>query len=151
MAPIRWRCNVTDPVPLLRALIRCRSVTPAEAGALQFAARALQEAGFATKELRFSALGTPDVDNLFARFGTGRKHFCFAGHVDVVPPGNEQSWTYPPFEGAVAQGFVYGRGASDMKGSVAAFMAAAIDFAAERGSAFTGAFSRHSGESPNPA
>ena len=95
----------------------------------------------ATKELRFSAPGTPDVDNLFARFGTGRKHFCFAGHVDVVPPGNEQSWTYPPFEGAVAQGFVYGRGASDMKGSVAAFMAAAIDFAAERGSAFTGAIS----------
>jgi succinyl-diaminopimelate desuccinylase len=132
---------MTDPVPLLRTLIRCRSVTPAEAGALQFAARALGEAGFSTKELRFSAPGTPDVDNLFARFGTGRKHFCFAGHVDVVPPGNEQSWTYPPFEGAVAQGFVYGRGASDMKGSVAAFMAAAIEFAAERGSSFKGAIS----------
>lgn len=132
---------MTDPVPLLTALIRCRSVTPAEAGALRFAAGALAEAGFSTKELRFSAPGTPDVDNLFARFGTGRKHFCFAGHVDVVPPGNEQSWTYPPFEGAVAQGFVYGRGASDMKGSVAAFMAAAIEFAAERGAAFTGAIS----------
>jgi succinyl-diaminopimelate desuccinylase len=141
MAPIRWRCNVTDPVPLLRALIRCRSVTPAEAGALLFAAQTLAEAGFSTKELRFSAPGTPDVDNLFARFGTGRKHFCFAGHVDVVPPGNEQSWTHPPFDGAVAQGFVYGRGASDMKGSVAAFMAAAIEFAAERGSAFTGTIS----------
>jgi succinyl-diaminopimelate desuccinylase len=132
---------MTDPVPLLRALIRCRSVTPAEAGAIQFAARTLAEAGFSTKELRFSAPGTPDVDNLFARFGTGRKHFCFAGHVDVVPPGHEQSWTYPPFEGAVAQGFVYGRGASDMKGSVAAFMAAAIEFAAERGSSFGGSVS----------
>src|SRR5918995_5351882 len=132
---------MTDPVPLLRGLIRCRSVTPVEGGALRFAAGTLADAGFSTKELRFSAPGTPDVDNLFARFGTGRKHFCFAGHVDVVPPGNEQSWTYPPFEGAVAQGFVYGRGASDMKGSVAAFMAAAIEFAAERGSAFKGAIS----------
>lgn len=132
---------MTDPVPLLRALIRCRSVTPAEAGAIQFAARTLAEAGFSTKELRFSAPGTADVDNLFARFGTGRMHFCFAGHVDVVPPGNEQSWTYPPFEGAVAQGFVYGRGASDMKGSVAAFMAAAIEFAAERGPSFGGSVS----------
>jgi succinyl-diaminopimelate desuccinylase len=132
---------MSDPVPLLRALIRCRSVTPDEAGAIQFAARTLAEAGFSTKELRFSAPGTPDVDNLFAKFGTGRKHFCFAGHVDVVPPGNETSWTYPPFEGAVAQGLVYGRGASDMKGPVAAFMAAAIDFAVERGSSFGGAIS----------
>jgi len=131
----------TDPVPLLQALIRCRSVTPAEAGALRFAAQVLGEAGFSAQELRFSASDTPDVDNLFARFGTGRKHFCFAGHTDVVPPGDEKSWIYPPFEGAVAQGFVYGRGANDMKGSVAAFMAAALDFAAERGPSFEGAIS----------
>jgi succinyl-diaminopimelate desuccinylase len=132
---------MTDPVPLLQALIRCRSVTPAEAGALRFAAQVLAEAGFSAQQLRFSASDTPDVDNLFARFGTGRKHFCFAGHTDVVPPGDEKSWIYPPFEGAVAQGFVYGRGANDMKGSVAAFMAAALDFAAERGPSFEGAIS----------
>ena len=132
---------MTDPVPLLRTLIRCRSVTPAEGGALQLAAKVLGNAGFSTRQLRFSAPGTPDVDNLFARFGTGNRHFCFAGHTDVVPPGDEKGWTHPPFEGAAALGFVYGRGASDMKGSVAAFMAAAIDFTAERGSSFGGAIS----------
>jgi succinyl-diaminopimelate desuccinylase len=132
---------MTDPVPLLRALIRCRSVTPTEGGALQLAAKALGNAGFSIQQLRFSASGAADVDNLFARFGSGSKHFCFAGHTDVVPPGDEKSWTHPPFEGAMAQGFVHGRGACDMKGAVAAFMAAAVDFAAEHGSSFGGAVS----------
>jgi succinyl-diaminopimelate desuccinylase len=74
-----------------------------------------------------------EVDNLFARFGSGRPHFCFAGHADVVPPGDDALWSHPPFAAEVADGMVYGRGASDMKGSLAAFAAAAIGFIEARG------------------
>ena len=118
---------MSDPVPLLQALIRCRSVTPEEGGALGFIESALKPQGFETERLSFA-----EVDNLFARYGTERPHFCFAGHTDVVPPGDEASWSHPPFGGEEAQGMIYGRGASDMKGSVAAFMAAAGNFISTR-------------------
>jgi succinyl-diaminopimelate desuccinylase len=132
---------MTDPVPILQALLRCRSITPAEAGALTALEAFLKPHGFHCEHLRFSAAGTPDVANLFARFGGSLPHFCFAGHSDVVPPGDEASWRHPPFAGTIAEGHVYGRGASDMKGSLAAFAAAAIDFIAARGKGLEGSIS----------
>jgi succinyl-diaminopimelate desuccinylase len=131
----------SDPVPLLQALIRCPSVTPEDGGALRFAESTLKAKGFETHLLRIAEPGTATVDNLFARYGTGQKHFCFAGHTDVVPAGDEASWRHPPFEGRLAEGKIFGRGASDMKGSVAAFMAAAIDFTGGRGRGFEGSVS----------
>ena len=131
----------SDPVPLLQSLIRCRSVTPEEAGALGFVQNFLDAEGFETHRQRFGEPGTAEVDNLFARHGSGHPHFCFAGHTDVVPAGDETSWRHPPFAGELAQGKIFGRGASDMKGSVAAFMAAASDFISERGAGYTGSIS----------
>ena len=118
----------TDPVPLLQDLIRCRSVTPAEGGALTNLENLLSTHGFVCHRLIFREQGTPDVENLFARFGSGAPHLCFAGHTDVVPEGLLESWTHSPFAAEIDNGFVYGRGACDMKGSVAAFAASAIDF-----------------------
>ena len=118
----------TDPVPLLQDLIRCKSVTPDEGGALNLLEGLLSGHGFECHRLTFKAEGTPDVDNLFARFGASAPHFCFAGHTDVVPEGNAESWSHAPFAAGIAGGFIFGRGATDMKGSVAAFAAAAIDF-----------------------
>ena len=121
----------TDPVALLQTLIRCPSVTPKEAGVLSALEGMLNPAGFECTRLPFSAENTPDVDNLFARLGDSGPHLCFAGHVDVVPTGDEALWTYPPFDAQIHDGVLYGRGACDMKGSVAAFAAAAIDVAAD--------------------
>jgi len=120
-----------DPVEIARALIRCRSVTPAEAGALDYLGVLLQRADFAVHRMRFSAAGTPDVENLFAKIGCGKPHLAFGGHADVVPPGNEASWRHPPFAAEVADGKLFGRGATDMKGAIAAFAAAAIEFTAK--------------------
>src|SRR4029453_16541822 len=104
-----------NPVSILQSLIRCPSVTPAEGGALKYLEQLLKPAGFRTIRLPFSEPGTADVDNLYARYGSARPHFCFAGHTDVVPPGREADWTYPPFSGVVADGPDWGRGAGDMK------------------------------------
>ena len=117
-----------DPVALAQALIRCPSVTPAEAGALAFCEAVLAEAGFSTERVTFSAPGTPDVENLYARYGTGAPFLLLAGHTDVVPPGDQSRWRHPPFSGTVENGVLYGRGACDMKGGVAAMLAAAIRF-----------------------
>ncbi len=130
-----------DPVALLQALIACPSVTPAEGGALNLLQEWLGKAGFACHRLTFSEEGTPDVDNLFARLGTGHPHLCFAGHTDVVPPGEDRLWRHPPFAGVIEAGVIYGRGACDMKGSIAAFAAAAIGFASRRGAALPGSIS----------
>lgn len=116
----------TDAVALAQALIRCESVTPHEGGALTLLQNVLEPAGFECHRLPFSEPGTPDVDNLYARLGAGRPHLCFAGHTDVVPAGNEAAWKFPPFGGEVHDGVLYGRGAVDMKGCVAAFVAAAL-------------------------
>src|SRR5579863_449207 len=114
---------------LARALIQCRSVTPDDAGALAVLEERLKPAGFATQRLRFSAPGTPDIDNLYARLGHGAPYLLFAGHTDVVPPGDAATWRFAPFSGEVAEGALWGRGAVDMKSGVAAFAAAAIDYA----------------------
>jgi len=118
--------NARDPVALAQALIRCESVTPVEAGALALLESVLQPAGFACHRLPFSEAGTPDVDNLYARIGSAEPHLCFAGHTDVVPPGDVAAWTVPPFSGEVRDGRLYGRGAVDMKGAIASFVAAAL-------------------------
>ncbi|MBY0562320.1 succinyl-diaminopimelate desuccinylase [Hyphomicrobium sp.] len=118
----------TDPVALSQALIRCESVTPDEAGALTLLQNVLEPAGFTCHRLVFSEPGTPDVDNLYARLGTGRPHLSFAGHTDVVPVGNEAAWTVPPFAGEVRDGILYGRGAVDMKGCIGAFVAASMKY-----------------------
>ncbi|MBN9247917.1 MAG: succinyl-diaminopimelate desuccinylase [Hyphomicrobium sp.] len=118
----------TDPVALSQALIRCESVTPDEAGALTLLQNVLEPAGFTCHRLIFSEPGTPDVDNLYARLGSGRPHLSFAGHTDVVPVGNEAAWTVPPFAGEVRDGILYGRGAVDMKGCIAAFVAASMKY-----------------------
>jgi succinyl-diaminopimelate desuccinylase len=120
--------DARDAVQLTQALIRCPSVTPEEGGALRLIADILGAAGFETHLLRFSTDGTPDVDNLYARFGRGNPHLLFAGHTDVVPVGDEAKWSVPPFSGEIRDGKVYGRGATDMKGGVAASIAAALRF-----------------------
>jgi succinyl-diaminopimelate desuccinylase len=117
-----------DPVSLLQELIRCKSVTPEEGGALTHLEKLLRARGFLCHRLKFSAEGTPDVDNLYARWGTEAPHFCFAGHTDVVPAGDVSAWSCDPFSGVVRDGNIYGRGAADMKGSIASFVAAALEF-----------------------
>jgi succinyl-diaminopimelate desuccinylase len=122
-----------DPVALAQALIRCRSVTPNEGGALAVLEGALRPAGFACHRLVMREPGTPDVENLYARLGSGRPHLVFAGHTDVVPAGDEAGWSHPPFAAEIADGALYGRGAVDMKGAIACFAAAALGFVAASG------------------
>jgi succinyl-diaminopimelate desuccinylase len=131
-----------DPVALAAELIRRPSVTPQEAGALGVLETALEPLGFECHRLRFEAAGTAPVENLFAKkaIGAGR-HFCFAGHTDVVPPGPRENWAQDPFSGTVADGRLHGRGAADMKGAIAAFAAASGRFLAKRGSGFQGTIS----------
>lgn len=119
---------MTDPLDIAQALIRCRSVTPAEGGALDYLGTLLGRAGFEIHRQQFASPNMPAIDNLFAKIGSGRPHLVFAGHTDVVPPGVESRWSHPPFAGDVVGGKVYGRGATDMKGAVAAFAAAALDY-----------------------
>jgi len=130
-----------DPVELTRDLIRRPSVTPKDEGALDVIHAAIEPMGFVCHRLRFSAEGTPDIDNLYARLGTGGRHFCFAGHSDVVPPGDLRAWSVDPFKGEVIDGHIYGRGAADMKGAIAAFCAAASQFVERRGRDFGGSIS----------
>ena len=120
-----------DPVALAQALIRCPSVTPEDAGALGVLEKALSPLGFACHRLRFEQSGTDPVDNLYARIGTGAPHFCYAGHTDVVPPGDVSLWRYGPFEAEIRDGTLYGRGAADMKSSIAAFASAAARYLAD--------------------
>jgi succinyl-diaminopimelate desuccinylase len=120
-----------DPIEIAKVLIRCRSVTPAEGGALEYLGGLLGRAGFEVHRQKFSSPGMPEIDNLFAKIGVGKPHLAFAGHTDVVPPGNESSWSHPPFVGEMADGKLFGRGATDMKGAIAAFAAAALDFTAK--------------------
>ena len=122
-----------SPLDITRALIQCPSVTPEEGGALSYLEKLLGGAGFETHRVTFTAEGTPDVENLYARIGEGAPHLTFAGHTDVVPTGDETLWRFPPFSAEVAEGRVWGRGACDMKGGIAAFAAAALRYIEKRG------------------
>jgi len=112
-----------DTVALTQALVRCASVTPADAGALDILEDTLNGLGFACHRLPFG-----EVDNLYARHGTAAPNFCFAGHTDVVPVGDPDAWTVDPFAGEVIDDSLYGRGAADMKGAVAAFITAVASY-----------------------
>ncbi len=108
-----------DAITLAQALIRCPSVRPEDAGALGVLEEAIKPLGFACRRLRFG-----EVENLYAQLGTGRPNFCFAGHTDVVPPGERAQWKRDPFAAAIVDGVLYGRGATDMKSAIAAFVGA---------------------------
>ncbi len=120
-----------DPVALTQALVRCPSVTPAEGGALSLIAEVLAAEGFTVERPVFSAPGTPDIENLYARIGREGPVFVIAGHTDVVPVGDAGAWTRDPFGGTISDGVLHGRGACDMKGGLAAMIAAALRFRRE--------------------
>ncbi len=123
--------DLANPLPLAQALIRRPSVTPADAGALGVLEAALEELGFACRRYPFG-----EVDNLYARRGTASPCFLFAGHTDVVPPGAEDDWQKPPFGADVSDdGYLWGRGAADMKGAIAAMVAAVRRYLTEAGEA----------------
>lgn len=123
----------TDPAQNLAALIRCPSVTPAEGGALSSLETMLKPLGFAIERPVFREDGTSDVENLYARRSGNGPHLMFAGHTDVVPVGDEAAWTHPPFSAEIANGEMYGRGAVDMKGGIACFIAALARHIAQNG------------------
>lgn len=116
--------TVTDPVANLQILVRCPSVTPAEGGALSALDAMLSPLGFKVDKVKATAPGTSDIENLYARLGDDAPHLMFAGHTDVVPVGDEQAWSHPPFAAEISGGELFGRGAVDMKGGVACFVAA---------------------------
>jgi succinyl-diaminopimelate desuccinylase len=133
--------HTADPAALARDLLRCPSVTPAEAGTLGLIEGLLKGAGFTVHRVTFAEPGTAPVENLYARIGTASPHLAFAGHVDVVPPGEQAKWTHPPFAGEIADGTLYGRGAVDMKGAIACALAAVLDHLAARGGRPNGSIS----------
>jgi succinyl-diaminopimelate desuccinylase len=113
-----------DPVAIAQALLTCPSVTPAEGGAIDLVAGIAAGLGFEIHRPVFSEEGTPDIENLYARRGASGPHLTFAGHTDVVPPGDAARWRHYPFAGVIEGGMLFGRGAVDMKGGIAAFLAA---------------------------
>jgi succinyl-diaminopimelate desuccinylase len=122
-----------DPVTIARDLVRCRSVTPEDGGALGYLQGVLAKAGFTVHRMTFAEPGTAPIENLYARIGSEKPNLVFAGHTDVVPPGDEAAWRHPPFAGEVAGDKLYGRGAVDMKGGIACFVTAATDYLAANG------------------
>ncbi|HLJ63795.1 MAG TPA: succinyl-diaminopimelate desuccinylase [Stellaceae bacterium] len=133
--------GVLDPIILAGDLIRRPSVTPRDEGTLPYLAGVLESLGFTCHLQEFSEPGTEPVLNLYARVGTSGRNFCFAGHTDVVPPGDRAAWSQDPFSGAVVNEALWGRGSSDMKGAIACFAAAAAQFLEARGSSFGGSLS----------
>src|ERR1700749_38294 len=132
---------MNDALSIARDLLRCPSVTPADAGALGVLENILKAAGFETHRVTFSEPGTADIDNLYARIGNQAPHISFAGHTDVVPAGDEAAWSHGAFAGDVKDGLLYGRAAVDMKGGIACSVAAALDYLAANGGKPEGALS----------
>ncbi len=126
------RARLADPLPLAQDLIRCHSVTPEDGGAIGILEHALTGLGFTCTRLAFST-GGPKIENLYARLGTASPNFCFAGHTDVVPPGDTSTWRHDPFAAKVEDGTLFGRGAADMKSAIAAFIAAVARTAERHG------------------
>ena len=122
-----------DPVNFAAELIRCPSVTPADAGALDLLEKVLTEIGFTCTRLPFHEPHTARVDNLYARLGDAAPHICFAGHTDVVPVGAADNWQKDPFSGEISDDKLWGRGAADMKGAIAAFVSATADYLSQNG------------------
>jgi succinyl-diaminopimelate desuccinylase len=125
--------DALSALSIARDLVRCPSVTPADAGALGVLENILKTAGFEVHRVTFGEPGTADVENLYARIGNSAPHITFAGHTDVVPPGDESKWSHGAFAGEVRDGMLYGRGAVDMKGGIACSVAAVLDYLAAHG------------------
>ena len=117
-----------NELKLARELIKFPSITPIDAGIMKFLEKKLKKLGFKTKILEFKEKGFKPVKNLYARLGTKKPNFMFAGHVDIVPPGNLKDWTTNPFQPSIKKGHLIGRGANDMKSSIAAFVSAVSVF-----------------------
>ena len=130
-----------DAVDLAQRLIRAPSVTPEDAGAIPLLRAILTDLGFACEIVEFTEADTAPVLNLYARLGRTGRNLCFAGHTDVVPPGDRASWRDDPFAATIRDGVLYGRGAVDMKGAIACFAAACAQFIAARGADFGGSIS----------
>jgi succinyl-diaminopimelate desuccinylase len=129
---------MNDALSIARDLLRCPSVTPADAGALGVLENLLKAAGFTVHRVTFSEPGAADIDNLYARIGTSAPHITFAGHTDVVPAGDETMWAHGAFAGEVKDGLLYGRGAVDMKGGIACSVAAVLEYLAAQDPAENG-------------
>ncbi len=130
-----------NALDLSQSLIRCSSVTPEDGGTQRTLQKVLEKLGFTCHSKTFTDKDTPDIRNLYARFGTSAPNFCFAGHTDVVPVGDPKGWTRDPFGGEVIDGMLYGRGASDMKTAIACFTEAASRFIEKHDSNFKGSIS----------
>ena len=130
-----------DPVALTQALVQCPSITPKDEGALDIVQDHLEFIGFSCKRLPFTDKNSYDVDNLFATIGSKGKNLAFAGHTDVVPPGNINSWKYPPFSATIDGERLYGRGSEDMKSNIACFISATKEFISKNGKEFDGKLS----------
>src|SRR5665811_2537874 len=139
--PACYAGGMTDALSIAQQLVRCPSVTPADAGALGVLENILKTAGFEVHRVTFGEPGTADIDNLYARIGDSAPHITFAGHTDVVPPGDESAWTHGAFSGEVANGLLYGRGAVDMKGGIACSVAAVLQYLADNGGKAKGSIS----------
>jgi succinyl-diaminopimelate desuccinylase len=133
--------SVPNVIELSQQLIRCPSITPIEGGALDLLEKILSGLGFTCHRQTFSDEGIPDVENLYARLGGSGPNFCYAGHTDVVPVGDAAAWKVDPFGGEIIDGVLYGRGAADMKGSIACFVTALAAFLERRGPNFGGSIS----------
>src|SRR6202011_931524 len=132
---------MTDAVSIAQDLIRCPSVTPADAGALGVLETLLKANGFEVHRVTFGEPGTADIDNLYARIGNSAPHITFAGNTDVVPPGDETAWSHGAFSGEVKDGFLYGRGAADMKCGLCCSVAAVLEYLAANGAKPNGSIS----------
>ena len=123
--------TILNEVKLARELIKFPSITPVDAGVMKFLEKKLKKLGFKTKIIEFKEKNFKPVKNLYARLGKENPNFCYAGHLDVVPPGNINDWTINPFNPSIKNGYLIGRGANDMKSSIAAFVSAVSAFLSE--------------------
>ncbi len=130
-----------NPIKLTQALVKCKSITPKDDGALVVVQDHLSSMGFNCSPLLFSGNGSYEVKNLFATIGSDGPHLAFAGHTDVVPPGNESSWKHPPFSAIIEGDKLYGRGTEDMKSNIACFISATEKFLKKNGKNFGGKIS----------
>ena len=129
-----------NELKLAKELIKFPSVTPVDAGIMKFLEKKLKKLGFKTKILEFKEKNFKPVKNLYARLGSKNPNFCYAGHLDVVPPGNLKDWTVNPFKPSIKKGHLIGRGANDMKSSIAAFVSA-VSFFLSKNKKFNGSIS----------
>ena len=129
-----------NEIKLAKELIKFPSITPVDAGIMKFLEKKLKKLGFKTKILEFKEKNFKPVKNLYARLGSKNPNFCYAGHLDVVPPGNLKDWTINPFRPSIKKGHLIGRGANDMKSSIAAFVSA-VSFFLSKNKKFNGSIS----------